>query len=187
MQWGWNHNPDSTKWSLTQRSGYLRLTTGKVVSSLLDAVNMLTQRLFANYDQSIPTVGTTRVEVGKMKDGDVAGLAMFQDPYAYVAVRQTKEFKQLIMVNNGETIASVPMKGGDTIYLRTAASNKTKKATFAYSYDNKKYTPIGNELNMAFSLKIFTGNKFGLFNYATKATDGYVDFDWFRVDFGLRP
>ncbi len=27
MQWGWNHNPDSTKWSLTQNPGNLRLLT----------------------------------------------------------------------------------------------------------------------------------------------------------------
>ena len=29
---------------------------------------------------------------------------------------------------------------------------------------------------MQFSLKIFTGNKFCLFNYANKETGGYVDF-----------
>ena len=34
---------------------------------------------------------------------------------------------------------------------------------------------------MRFNLKIFTGNKFCLFNYATKETGGYVDFDYFRV------
>ncbi|WP_448701385.1 hypothetical protein ACFGVR_04285 [Mucilaginibacter sp. AW1-3] len=28
----------------------------------------------------------------------------------------------------------------------------------------------------------FTGNKFCLFNYATKQIGGYVDFDWFRTD-----
>ena len=29
IQWGWNHNPDSTKWSLVARPGHLRLTAGK--------------------------------------------------------------------------------------------------------------------------------------------------------------
>jgi hypothetical protein len=37
---------------------------------------------------------------------------------------------------------------------------------------------------MKFNLSIFTGNKFCLFNYATKETGGYVDFDWFRTGFG---
>ncbi|MBA7537960.1 Beta-xylosidase [subsurface metagenome] len=180
MQWGWNHNPDSTNWSLTQNPGYLRLTTGKVVSNLREARNTLTQRPFANYDQTIPTMGVTKIEVDHMKDGDIAGLAVFQDPYAYIAVKQDNGSKQMTMVNNGETIASVPMKG-ETVYLRTIASNSTKKATFEYSFDNKTFNALGNELVMRFSLKIFTGNKFCLFNYATRETGGYADFDWFRV------
>jgi len=37
---------------------------------------------------------------------------------------------------------------------------------------------------MSFSLKVFTGNKFCLFNYATLEAGGWVDFDWFRVKWG---
>jgi beta-xylosidase len=180
MQWGWNHNPDSTKWSLSKTTGYLRLTTVKVVSNLREARNTLTQRPFANYNQTIPTIAVTKIEVNNMKDGDIAGLAVFQDPYAYVAVKQENGSKQMIMVNNGETIASIPMNR-KTVYLHTIASNSTRKATFEYSFDNKNFTRIGNELVMRFSLKIFTGNKFCLFNYATKTIGGYVDFDWFRT------
>ena len=42
------------------------------------------------------------------------------------------------------------------------------RSSFAYSIDNKSFIEIGNELNMKFNLKVFTGNKFCLFNYATK-------------------
>jgi beta-xylosidase len=181
MQWGWNHNPDSTKWSLTQRPGYLRLTTAGVAANLREARNTLTQRPFAGYDQSIPAIGVAKLETDHMKNGDIAGLAVFQDPYAYIAVQQINGVRQLIMVNNGETVASAPVKQAKVIYLRTLASNSTKKATFEYSYDKKEFTPLGNELTMQFNLKIFTGNKFCLFNYATEATGGYVDFDWFRT------
>jgi beta-xylosidase len=180
MQWGWNHNPDSTKWSLTQRPGYLRLATAKVVPSLREARNTLTQRIFTNYDQSIPTTGATRVEVNNMKDGDIAGLAVFQDPYAFIAVKQDKGIKYIIMVNNGKAVDSVAINK-PTVYLRAVASNSTSKATFGYSLDNKTFTTLGDELSMRFSLTIFTGNKFCLFNYATKETGGYVDFDWFRM------
>ena len=89
------------------------------------------------------------------------------------------------MVNNGETIASTPMKNSNIVYLRTIASNSTKKATFGYSYDNIGFALLGNELSMQFSLKVFTGNKFCLFNYATEKTGGFVDFDWFRIVEGL--
>jgi len=184
MQWAWNHNPDSTKWSLTQRPGYLRLTTAKVVSNLREARNTLTQRPFTNYDQSIPTIGNTMMEVKNMKNGDIAGLTVFQDPYAFIAVKQDNGSKYLMMVNNGKTIESVSINKS-TVYLRTIANNKTKKAIFEYSFDNKTFTLIGQEFTMKFNLTLFTGNKFCLFNYATIETGGYVDFDWFRTDVGL--
>ena len=181
MQWGWNHNPDPTKWSLTQRHGYLRLTTGKIVSNLTEARNTLTQRTFAKNDQTIPTVATTKIEIDQMKEGDIAGLAVFQDPFAYVAVKHSNGAKYIMMVNNGKPIDSV-LIDKSSVYLRTIASNSTKKASFEYSFDNKTFRPLGNELTMRFNLKIFTGNKFCLFTYATKETGGYVDFDWFRVE-----
>jgi beta-xylosidase len=87
------------------------------------------------------------------------------------------------MVNNGKTVDSVSMNGS-TVYLRTIASNSTAKASFEYSFDNKTFKPLGNELLMRFNLSIFTGNKGCLFNYATKETGGYVDFDWFRMQPG---
>jgi beta-xylosidase len=179
MQWGWNHNPDPTKWSLAQRPGYLRLSTGKVVINLREARNTLTQRAFAYYSKTIPTIAVTKIEVDNMRDGDVAGLAVFQDPYAYIAVKQINGSRYIVMVNNGETIDSVAIKD-NTIYLQASAIYGTGKASFAYSLDNKKFTYLGNELSMRFNLSVFTGNKFCLFNYTTKSTGGFVDFDWFR-------
>ncbi len=34
---------------------------------------------------------------------------------------------------------------------------------------------------MAYTIPQFIGYRFGLFNYATKSTGGYVDFDFFRI------
>lgn len=181
MQWGWNHNPDPTKWSLTEKPGHLRLKTASVTQTLTTARNTLTQRPFAKRDQTMPTVGTTKMDVSQMKDGDIAGIAVFQDPYAYIGVKQKGSSKYIIMVNNGKTIDSVAINA-TTIYLRTIAFNATQKATFEYSIDNKNFKQSGNELLMHFSLKIFTGNKYCLFNYSTKQTGGHVDFDWFRME-----
>jgi len=188
MQWGWNHNPDATKWSLSKSPGRLRLMTATVTNDFTMARNTLTQRSFAKRDQTIPTIATTKMDVRKMKDGDIAGLAVFQDPYAYIAVKQPayrtgrqKEKKYILMLNNGKVIDSAIINAS-TVYLRTLASNATGKASFEYSIDNKNFKPIGEDFMMRFSLKIFTGNKFCLFNYATKEEGGYVDFDWFKVD-----
>ena len=183
-QWGWNHNPDPEKWSLTARPGYLRLHTVKVADGLREARNTLTQRIFAHDDQTIPTVGTASLDVTQMKDGDLAGLAVFQDPYAFIAVRREGSTFDMVMVNNGDTVASVPLeewRPGQPLYLRAIASNSSEKATFEYSMDNRTFTPLGNELSMRFNLSVFTGNKFCIFNFSTLATGGFVDVDWFRV------
>ena len=180
MQWAWNHNPDPTKWSLTAKPGFLRLTTGKVVPGLTEARNTLTQRPFAQYNQAIPTRAIAKIDMANMKEGDIAGLAVFQDPYAFIGVKQSRGAKYIVMVNNGKTVDSVSMNHS-TVYLSTIASNATGKAAFEYSFDNKTFRSIGNELIMKFNLKIFTGNKFCIFNYATKETGGYVDVDWFRT------
>ncbi len=180
MQWGWNHNPDSTKWSLADNPGYLRLSTVKSVTALPEAQNTLTQRIFAYYSKEVSSTGTIRMEVKNMKEGDVAGLAVFQDPYAYIAVRRTNGRNHIVMVNNGSTIGSF-ITDSSNIYLRANAHYGTGKATFAYSFDNQHYSLLGNELSMRFNLSVFTGNKFCIFNYATVNTGGYVDIDWFRT------
>ncbi|MCD8292578.1 MAG: glycoside hydrolase 43 family protein, partial [Prevotellaceae bacterium] len=46
LQWQWNHNPDNTLWSLSERPGYLRLATGRVDTLFTQARNTLTQRTF---------------------------------------------------------------------------------------------------------------------------------------------
>jgi beta-xylosidase len=180
MQWGWNHNPDSTKWSLTESPGNLRLTTGKVVSSLREARNTLTQRMFTYYSENTPTLGVAKIDVSNMKDGDIAGLAVFQDPYAFVAVKQLQNARYICMIDNGLEIGTAALKNS-VVYLRASAHYGTGKTIFSYSTDNKTFTTIGNEFEMKFNLSVFTGNKFCLFNYATKSAGGNVDFDWFRM------
>jgi beta-xylosidase len=199
MQWGWNHNPDSAKWSLTENPGYLRLKTASVVDSLTQARNTLTQRMFAYYTDTLPSIASVKMDTDNMIDGDIAGLAVFQDPYAYIGVKKENGKKYVIMVNNGKTIDSALVEGS-TIYLRANAmygsgaapayNGKSVPGTgttsFSYSIDDQTFKTIGNEFSMRFSLKVFTGNKFCLFNYSTKETGGYVDFDWFRTNPDLK-
>ncbi|OGU46156.1 MAG: hypothetical protein A2000_13385 [Ignavibacteria bacterium GWB2_36_8] len=84
------------------------------------------------------------------------------------------------MVNNGKTMDSTAIDSS-TIYFRAQAYYGTSLASFSYSFDDNSFILFGNKLSMRFNLSIFTGNKFCLFNYATVATGGFVDFDWFRI------
>lgn len=181
MQWGWNHNPDDSKWSLTENPGFLRLKTVSVVNDLIWAKNTLTQRIFGYRLDLAHSYGTIKMNIENMKEGDIAGLSVFQDPYAYIGVKMIGGKKTLIQKNNGTTVSGVTLSRNE-IYLRAVANYNTSKASFYYSLDNETYTRLGTDLDMKFDLSVFTGNKFCIFNFATTQTGGYVDIDWFTTE-----
>jgi len=178
LQWGWNHNPDDGKWSLTERKGFLRLRTASIAQDLIHARNTLTQRPFGPY-----SVGTMAMDLEHMRPGDIAGLAILQLPYAFIAAKPSgHNARTLIMVNNGRTVDSIDLGKAKKVYLRAAVSAVRNESRFFYSTDDKKFLALGDTLHMKFDLKMFTGNKFALFNFATADTGGFVDIDWFRMD-----
>lgn len=184
LVWQWNHNPVNSLWSVTARKGYLRLTTGRTDSLFVQARNTLTQRTFGP-----ECSGSTKVDVTNMKEGDFAGLALLQSKFGLVGVKYDNGSKKIVMVNaqSGKPveIESVPLSK-KSVYLRAECNFKdlADVAFFFYSLDGKKWTPIGNELKMEYSMPHFMGYRFGLFNYATKTAGGYVDFNWFRISPG---
>ena len=70
-----------------------------------------------------------------------------------------------------------------TVYLKAVCDFRdlADVADFYYSLNGKTWIQIGTQLNMEYSMPHFMGYRFGLFNYATQNTGGYVDFDWFRT------
>ena len=190
MQWQWNHNPVENAWSLEERSGWLRLKTNSVTQDLHQAQGMLTQRIFT--DSKNPSLGTIRLDVRKLKEGDRAGICIFQDPYAQICVEKTKKGYQLVwrqdkVRNAGRNFSPAemrqtikPKKG--IIYLRASIKFGENKTSFQYSLDNKTWNSFGGETQQSFNLTVFVGSRFGLFCYATKQVGGYADFDWFSTE-----
>ena len=182
LVWQWNHNPDNSLWSVTERKGFLRLTTGRLDSSFLLARNTLTQRTIGPV-----CTGITSFDVSNMKDGDFAGLCLLQKNYGSVAVRVNGNTKSIIMINTGtgkpEEVQTVPLNQ-NIVYFKAECdfTNKKDTASFFYSLDGKIWTSIGTPLKMSYTLPHFMGYRFGLFNYATKNPGGYVDFDFFQIN-----
>jgi hypothetical protein len=180
--WQWNHNPDHHHWSLAERPGYVRLTNGIISTSILDTRNTLTQRTFGPESS-----GSVALEIGNMKDGDVAGLAAFQENYGFVGVKMCGESTFIVMVNGHseslQEVERIPLIQ-DRIYFKVDLDYKDRidQAHFYYSLNGVAWKAIGNTLHMAYTLPHFMGYRFALFNYATKTTDGFVDFDYFRVN-----
>ncbi len=192
LHWQWNHNPVDDAWSLSARPGWLRLKTNRVVPNIFLAPNTLTQRMEG------PTCsGTVKLDLSKMKDGDVAGFAAFNDRTCAWAVKKQGR-KWVLELDEWEvklTQREKAVEGFDEkivdcvelkspiVWLRIDADfrpGKGDKATFFYSTDGNEWTQKGGEYHMRFDWqRFFMGTKFGIFNYATKRLGGWIDVDSF--------
>ena len=188
MQWEWNHLPQANGYSLFERAGWLRLKATSTTNLLSQAQNTLTQRIYMRSDK--PSIGTIRLDVTKLADGDRAGICIFQDPYAQIGVeKKNGEFKIYwrqdaldgAAASTKEQYASATVT--DIVYLRASFNYNTSKTKFYYSLDNKTWSALGGETSMGFNLSVFVGARFGLFCYATSALGGgSADFDWFSTE-----
>lgn len=188
MQWEWNHLPQANGYSLFERAGWLRLKATSTTNLLSQAQNTLTQRIYMRSDK--PSIGTVRLDVTKLADGDRAGICIFQDPYAQIGVeKKNGEYKIYwrqdaldgAAASTKEQYASATVT--DIVYLRASFNYNTSKTKFYYSLDNKTWTAFGGETSMGFNLSVFVGARFGLFCYATSALGGgSADFDWFSTE-----
>lgn len=194
-EWEWNHNPDNSAWSLNNG---LQLRTSTVTNDLFTARNTLTHRI-----PGPKSAGTFRVDVSGMKDGDRAGAVLFRDVAAYIGVHKSGSTSSLVMVNNlnlgtnwvttstGTVAATGPNLGTNVkeVWLKIKSditpafgSNMVRTTTFEYSTDGKTFTTLGNPFSMTNTWQFFTGYRFGVFNFATKAVGGSVTVKSFGVD-----
>ncbi len=181
LTWQWNHNPDNSLWSVTEKKGYLRLKTGRVDTSFLLAKNTLTQRTIGPV-----CMGSTSLNISNMKEGDFAGLCLLQKNYGLVGVKVEAGDKYIVMINAGTgkpvTVDSIPLKQANIFFKAECDfTNKKDIANFFYSLDGKTWQPVGTALKMSYTIPHFMGYRFGLFNYATRQAGGFADFDFFRI------
>ncbi len=159
----------------------MRLTTGRTDSTLVNTRNTLTQRTIGPVCE-----GTVAIDISHMNEGDKAGLALLQKNYGWVGISKSNGDKKILMVlgnDEGESIEAELPVDQNTIYLKARCdfTDKKDEAHFYYSLDGKKWNSIGTTLKMSYTLPHFMGYRFGLFNYATAQTGGFVDFDYFRI------
>jgi beta-xylosidase len=175
--WQWNHCPEDSKWSLTEKPGVLRLHS-LPADSFWIARNSLTQR-----PMGPESVTTVELDGAGLEPGDTAGLALLGAPYAWVGLVKTGNGIALQMFEQTNHKTNTVPASSTRVWLRVACNFDTEKAVFSYSADGKKFTPVGNPFTMAFQLITFQGERLALFNYnAELKPGGYADFDNFTVD-----
>lgn len=174
--WQWNHVPDASRWSLAERSGNLRLHSLQA-ADFWTARNTLTQRAVGPRSSAI-----TALDAGGMRDGDVAGLALLDRPYAWIGVR--RDSAGFVLTQYDQTVDSAvatPMRAS-RVWLRADCDFLTEEARFSYSTNGTTWRTFGRSMTMVFQLKTFQGIRFALFHYNTRGADGgAADFDFMRV------
>jgi GH35 family endo-1,4-beta-xylanase/beta-xylosidase len=175
--WQWNHVPDDTKWSLTERSGVLRLHS-LPASDFWMARNSLTQR-----PMGPESIATVELDASGLAVGDTAGVALLNVPYAWIGLVKTAEGVTLQTFDQTSSKTTKAPASPTHVWLRVACNFDTEKAAFGWSADGKEFTSLGDPFTMAFQLITFQGARLALFNYNTGGEPGgYADFDNFTVD-----
>lgn len=176
LTWQWNHNPDNTLWSLTERPGFMRLKTGKVVETIFQARNTLSQRT-----EGPRCRATVKLDIAAMQAGDRAGLSVYCSEPGTLTVHREAGATTLQMTDRGEVMASAPLQA-DCVWLRAECDFTTDTARFSFSEDGRSWQLLGSEFHMIYKLVHFMGNRFAIFNYATRQAGGWVDVDSFEYE-----
>lgn len=203
LEWQWNHNPDNSAWSL---SSGLNLRTATVTNNLLNARNTLTHRIHGPKSR-----GTFRLNLGQMKDGDIAGVAILRDTSAYIGLQKQGTTLKLVQVtgitvanqNGGWKVTSAGSivatgnadlsrvaSGDSDIWLRITADVKptfgvqgnSNQAQLSWSTDGSNFQQLGGSYALHNRWEFFVAFRFGVFNYATKALGGTVKVKEFRIE-----
>lgn len=181
--WQWNHNPNNKLWSLVERKGYLRITTGKLSTTITEAQNILTQRTMGPICEAAVYVDGTH-----LKNGDCAGIAAFQGCFGWIGITKEEEHYYLVM----KGIKKREKQTEEREYARLKIDipcirlkvrfdfrDNRDEAEFFYESEDQ-WHKLGVTHQLYFTLDHFMGCRVALFLYATEAIGGQADYKDFE-------
>jgi len=184
VQWEWNYQPRSDKWSLAERNGFLRLHAfppiqlNNTKNIILHAGNTITQRSM----RTSSNVATVKVDISHMADSQFAGLTHFSTTTnSLFGVKQENGIRSLVYICNGKDTSAIRLTR-QLIWLRSTW-DINGVSSYSFSTDGKSYHSFGGTCQLTWGS--YRGDRIGIFNFNTKEDKGYVDVDWFRYDYGV--
>ena len=186
LQWQWNHNPDDTQWSLTERPGYLRLRATRA-DGIWTARNTLTQKA-----QGPKMRAVAKLDVGGIRAGDRCGFGSFGKYNAQLSVAGGANGARTLRMQLTESTEhgprtearapSIPLPGR-TLWLRTDMDFDTNLGRVAYSLDSRKWTDVSAPFPLAYDWRTgtFQGQQIALSCYNPAPAGGYLDIDSFTL------
>jgi alpha-N-arabinofuranosidase len=182
MGWMSLCNPDYTRYSLTERKGWLRLKP-----STTDLSETASPTFVARRQTELNFSATASFDLSHLTEGMQAGITAYAAPlnhYDVVAERRNGKIVIKSNVRLGQTCHSEKEKllSGDHAFLRI-----TSDQNYYYlqvSANGKEFTTLAKMEYRFLSTETiggFTGVMIGLFAQGNQVTDkGYVDIDWFE-------
>ena len=180
LPWGWMSigNPDYSRYSLTEREGWLRLHT---TSTPLDAATSPT--FVARRQTELRFSATALIDASHLAESSQAGITAYAAPLNHYDVMVERKNGKLLAKSNirvgalSHTGQPVELKNSQA-YIRI--SSDKDYYYMQMSADGKSFTTLSKMDYRYLSTEViggFTGVMLGLF---AQGGDGYADFDWFE-------
>lgn len=188
----WSHVGRTVRegWRTAGRKGPMRKPLGLIRLQALPAPDVWYARtaltLYAVEPRSTVTVA---LNVASLKVGDIAGLALFNRPYAWLGVERLSDGLALARFDERSGKSSpVPLRRR-RVWLRAECDFVRNEVVFRYSTDGRAYAKIGESHIMGDSPTAAHGIPCSLFSCTVPppestripAEGGYADFDSFVV------
>ena len=188
LQWLWNHNPDDSRWSLSERPGWLRLSARPLASkpgtnvswrkdNILFAYNTLVQLAMGESSSAV-----VKMDGSRMVEGQRAGATLFGRHYGWIGLVKENDrlnIKANIGTEQNSRYYEGPILKGKIVYLKLEMRPPSNPLLY-YSLDGKKFVRLGEDFLVGRTW--LEGIKFGVFTYnlSSDTAGGMVDFDYFR-------
>ena len=173
-QWAFNHNPVESKWSLTERPGYLRLISSNA-KDVMSARNTVTQKVMGDKGTA-----STELCLENMSPGQIAGLVHINKKGDWIGIEKADESSYVVRAYINETKYIGPQITQQKIWFKTEI-DAIGDTYMLYSLDNIGFTQLGGPLKLQYGY--WKGSKIGLFTFGSE--EGCVDFSWFNYDFSV--
>lgn len=190
--WQFNHEPKEQDFCLDMEHGRWIVACNTQCENVLQAPNMITQRMRFPYCAAMVTI-----DASDLKEGGVAGLCALQGCYGMIAVTKVDGKYYIVMRTREEMGCELDAKNGKIkekqwerielekaiVRVRLEADFWQQKDEICFSYEqDKTWISLGPKHKVKFGLDHFTGCRFGLFAYASNAVGGKAAFSDFAYE-----
>ena len=172
-QWQWNYEPRKEMFSLSERTGWLRLKAFHPLKEgvFLKAGNTLTQRSFRSRKNEV----IVKLDISHTADGLHAGLVHFASQSASLGIvnRQGQNYVEFTHNDARQQGIAIPTS---FLWLKSVWG-LDGKSRFYYSLDGENFIEFGQ---YQLSWGYYRGDRIGIYCFNDLSEDGFVDVDYLR-------